>query len=179
MYVLGGRVLANGDDVASVFKFDSAQGTWSEVAPMPGPKSRLLGCTIGSDIFVFEGVHVYRYDTAMDTWSKVGRIPHAYGHSATVLDGLIYIVGTFGVILCFDPVTETWDTLALTLQKKFGGTSFVVGGHLYATGSYATSGYTYDAAVELYHVASDTWVAATDMLTGRNYCCALTIECSS
>jgi N-acetylneuraminic acid mutarotase len=54
MYVLGGSV--DGARVTdSVLKFDSTQGTWRQVAPMPEPSNALAACAVGSDIFVFGG----------------------------------------------------------------------------------------------------------------------------
>jgi N-acetylneuraminic acid mutarotase len=81
MYVLGGRA---GFDhtaqlTANVIKFDSSQGIWSEVAPMPNALHSFAACALGSDIYVFGGsTHdntlgnqrsVFKYDTETDNWS--------------------------------------------------------------------------------------------------------------
>jgi hypothetical protein len=57
MYVLGGIVGEDEDATGSVIKFDSAQGTWSHVAPMPEERYAFAACFVGSDIFVFGGVN--------------------------------------------------------------------------------------------------------------------------
>jgi N-acetylneuraminic acid mutarotase len=77
MYVLGGSAGAVGQVTASVLKFDSALGGWSQVAPIPEKGYDLVACAVGSDIFVFGGDgaehdmqdSVFRYDTLADTWS--------------------------------------------------------------------------------------------------------------
>jgi hypothetical protein len=53
MYILGGKY---GPVFSTdVFKFDCAQGTWSQAMPMPAEKFGFAACTIESDICVFGG----------------------------------------------------------------------------------------------------------------------------
>jgi hypothetical protein len=63
---------------------------------------------------------VFKYDTEPDAWSTLAPMPHiASEHSASVLDGLIYIVGAGDDrcgVLRFDPVSGAWNTLAPTLN---------------------------------------------------------------
>jgi hypothetical protein len=42
--------------IATVLKYDSTQGTWTQVAPMPEARYDAAGCAVGSDIFVFGGL---------------------------------------------------------------------------------------------------------------------------
>jgi kelch-like protein 24/35 len=99
---LGGRVGDDGDAAASVLKFDSVDGTWSVVAPMPEPLYGIAACAFGGDIFVFGGSDtqdvikesVFKYDTVANAWSTLAPMPcSAFGHSASVRNGLAYIVG--------------------------------------------------------------------------------------
>jgi N-acetylneuraminic acid mutarotase len=182
MYVLGGR---DGEDtVASVFKVDTTQGTWSQVAPMPTVRHALAACTIGSDIYVFggfDGHHqiqnsVFKFDTEADEWSTLAPMPHACSfHSASVLDSLVYIVGAGAIgrdVLCFDPTSGVWSTLAPTSIRRKTGASFVVGGCLHAAGGKTTA---FASSVERYDVASNTWTAVANMLEGRTQVSAVTI----
>jgi hypothetical protein len=96
------------------------------------------------------------------------------GHSASVLDGMIYIVGagpTRKDVLRFDPASDAWTTLTLTLTAKHGGCTFVLGGCLYAAGGSSSP-----SSVERYDVVNNTWTAVADMLQARSYPCAVTIE---
>jgi N-acetylneuraminic acid mutarotase len=116
---------------------------------------------------------VFKYDTVADEWSTLAPMPHAFSdHSASVLDGLVYIVGVGDSrreVLRFDPVSGAWSTLAPTANRRDDGSSFVVGGYLYAAGGGG------DSSVERYDVASNTWIAMANMLQRWHSCGAVTI----
>jgi N-acetylneuraminic acid mutarotase len=175
MYVVGGDA-----DEESMFKFDSTYGTWSEVAPMPERRRACAACAVGDDIYVFGGrsddeayASVFKYDTVADEWSTLTPMPCTCAfHSASVLDGMVYIMG-FGYmsseVLRFDPASGVWSTLAPTLNGHVASTSFVLGGCLNVAGGCNSSG------VERYDVATNTWNAMANMLEERYACAAVTI----
>jgi hypothetical protein len=147
----------------------------------------VAACAVGSDIYVFGGCDtdrqsqssVFKFDTEANAWSILPSIPDAStGHTASVLDGLVYIIGG-GLsdhddkILRFDPVSHGWSTLVPTSCDRRCGASFVLGGHLYATG-----GAEEPSSVQRYDLASDTWNAVVDMLEGRRFFSAVTIGSS-
>jgi N-acetylneuraminic acid mutarotase len=182
MYVMGGRTEPE-SNTADVLKFDSAQGAWSEMAPMLGAMHYLAACAVESDIYVFGGTRwqlgadqafVFRYGTDANEWSTMAPKPGATsGHSVSVLDGLIYLVGTqiYGKeFMRFDPSSGAWSTLAPTLRRRFRGVSFVLGGCLYVAG-----GFERPTSVERYNVTTDTWSAVANMVRGRAYFAAATI----
>jgi N-acetylneuraminic acid mutarotase len=177
MYVLG-------DLSASVIKFDSTQGIWSWVAPMPEARAALAACAVGSDIFVFGGLDAdtggfqdlaFKYDTVANDWSILAPMPSACSsNSASVLDGLIYIVGAGDEnceVLRLDPISGAWSMFAPTSHRRRSGASFVVSGCLYAAGGHSSD----RASVERYDVASNSWTAVADMLQVRYACGAVTI----
>jgi N-acetylneuraminic acid mutarotase len=144
MYVLSGF---DGTAVmASVIKFDSTQGNWSHLAPMPEPKFALGACAVGSDIYVFGGMDdgsrpqasVFKFDTVANVWTTVAPMPYNCRFpSVSVLSGLVYIVGTdedHRDVLRFDPASAAWSTLAPTSNRKQYATSFVIGDCLYVAG---------------------------------------------
>jgi hypothetical protein len=179
MYVLGG--LIDGGATASVLKYDSTQGTWSQVAPMSEPgRFAFAACAIESDIYVFGGQNghdrnvrssVSKYNTVANEWITLAPMPYAsYSHSACVLNGLVYITGagdSSQEVLRFDRASGAWSSLAPMLNGRFGVPSFVVGGCLYA----ASGG----ASVQRYDPASNTWAAVADMLEGHSCYSAVTI----
>jgi hypothetical protein len=182
MYVLGGYFL-NAAATAKVLKFDSTQGIWSQVAPMPEPRWDFAACAVGSDIFVFGGRSrdlcddqgsVFKYDTVVDEWSTLAPMPLTCSeHSASVLNGLVYIVGageSCREVLRFDPVLGVWSTLVPTVSRRNYGSSFVVGGCLYAAGGDCDQ-----SSVERYDVTSNTWTTMTGMLEGRSAFAVATI----
>jgi hypothetical protein len=182
IYVLGGFYGRGG--IASVLKFDGMQGAWSEVAPMPQAIFRAAACAIGSNIFVLRGISaangveaqasVYTLDTVTNEWSTLAPMPLACaGHSASVLDGMVYIVGagpTRKGVLRFDWALNVWITLTPTLTARYGVCSFVLGGCLYAAGGLSSP-----SSVERYDVVNNTWTAVADMLQGRYSFRAVTI----
>jgi N-acetylneuraminic acid mutarotase len=185
VYLLGGSLHAAAS-ISSALKLDIAKGTWSNVAPMPESRSASAACAIGSDIFVFGGrndeekqASVFKYDTMADGWSTLAPMPCASAnHCASVLDGLIYIVGAGDLsdnsnLLRFDPVSESWSTLAPTSRDREEGCSFVLGGNLYATGG--GSGRESYSSVERYDTASNTWIVVGNMLESRRHVSAVTI----
>jgi kelch-like protein 38 len=187
IYVLGGfgDDVANDDNVGvpiatAVFKFDSALGTWIKVAPMVAPRSDFAACAVGKDLYVFGGFDDFRlgksntvskYDTVANEWSILAPMPGAHSyHSASVLDGLVYIVAGGHDVLQFDPTSGVWSTLAPTSVNRFYGVSFVIGDHLYAAGGQ------HEVSVERYDLATNTWTAVADMLEARAFSCPVTME---
>jgi hypothetical protein len=179
MYVLGGNDSYATTD--SVLKLDSTQGAWSQCAPMPKAIHHSAACNIGDDILVFGGYDddddigeqdsVFKYDTVADAWSTLAPMPIASsGHSASMLDGLVYIVGAGdgSEVLRLDPASGVWNTLARTLNDRIDCSTFVLGGSLYAAGGEGSS-------VERYDTTTDAWAAVADMLEARMSCSAVTI----
>jgi hypothetical protein len=177
MYVLGGKT-RTGDIGVDVLKFDSTQGTWSEVAPAPRDIFASAAVAVGTDIYVFGGMNrdgdaedsVSKYDTVNDTWNTLAPMSHVCSnHSASKCNCLIYIVGA-GEFLRLDPASAEWSTLALTPNSKQYCATFVVGGRMYVAGG-VVNGF----SVERYDVATDTWTAVADMLERRCTFGAVTI----
>jgi hypothetical protein len=136
-------------DVGHVYRYDSTQGTWSEVAPMPEHRYMHAACAVGIDIYVLGGgksmhdrepqASLFKYDTVENTWITVTSMPFpCYGHFASVLDGdQVYVVGAgpdCGDFLRFDTVNETWTILRATEHNVPCDASVVVGGSLYTAG---------------------------------------------
>jgi hypothetical protein len=187
MYVLGGII--DEDDAssvtASVLKFDSLQGNWNTLAPMPELRCHFGACVVGRDIYVFGGEDevsikqesVFKYDTEADKWSTLASMPAAEsGNSAIELGGLIYIMGiAANGLLRFDPTSGAWSTLHLSNATSHDGASFVLGGCLYAAGGGEDS----ESNVQRYDVTTNAWTDVGHMLEGRDHFVAVTIGFAS
>jgi hypothetical protein len=119
---------------------------------MPQSRCDFAASAVGSDIFVFGGCDrmgdgqnsygsqdsVYTYDTVANDWRTLTPMPYPCSeHGASVLDGLIYLVGAGGSrreVMRFESVSGAWSTLAPTLQRRRSSASFAVAGCLYAVG---------------------------------------------
>jgi hypothetical protein len=101
-------------------------------------------------------------------------MPNAeYGHSATELGGMIYIVAAGGDscgLLRYDPASGVWSTLASLIHGGWHGVSFSLGGCLYAAGGEDSK-----ANVQRYDVTTNAWTEVADMLLGRSHFGAVTI----
>jgi hypothetical protein len=171
-------------NTSSVLKFDSTQGTWSVVEPMPEPRKLHAACAIGSDIYVIGGripgrteqqKSVFKFDTETNRWSTLEPMPFPCSdHSVSVLDGhLIYIVGAGENgkgVLRFDTASGVWSTLGATSNPKFGSATFVLGGCLYVAGGGRDR-----SSVERHDAVTDTWTAVPDMLAKKIHCGVVTI----
>jgi hypothetical protein len=185
IYVMGGHDARGA--TASVLKFGCTQGTWSRVAPMPATRFLFAACAINGVIYVFGGVDdpfdetgtmqfsIFTYDTESNVWSTLARRAHmpcaSKCRGAHVTDGLVYIVGAINgsAVLCFDPATYGWSTLAQTCVSRMHGSSFILNGIVYTAG-----GESAPSSVERYDMASDTWTAVANMLESRMYFAAVT-----
>ena len=183
MYVLGGVVGLSPESpmTASVLKFDTRHGTWSELASMPEARCRFAACTVWSSIYVFGGYDrnglsqstVFKFDTEANVWCTLTPMPRVCSfHTASTYLGLVYIVGagiTGRDALLFDPATELWTVLRPTSIES--GASFILGGCLYATGGVKMS----MKLCERYDMATNTWTAVANMCEHRHHFCAVTI----
>jgi N-acetylneuraminic acid mutarotase len=128
------------------------------------------------DIYAFGGYEsgvraqasVFKFDTEANEWSTLAPMPVASAsHSASVLDGLVYIVGAGNSrreVLRFDLASGAWSTLASTSISRLCGASFVLDGCLYAVGGTENG-----ASMERYDPATDTWAHVANMLEGRQH----------
>jgi hypothetical protein len=182
LYILGGvlGVVGNEDlfedlfETTSVLKFDTCTQAWSEVAPMPKPRSVIGTCALGSNIYVIGGCEsdeavstTYCYNTVTNVWSTLPNMPEAkMAHSVCVVSGLVYAIGgqtgmhpgmvmMASSVLRFDPVAHVWSAVAPMSTPRSAPTSFVLGGSLCVAGGFC--GVNDLFSVERYTVASDSW----------------------
>jgi hypothetical protein len=181
MYVIGGAISdtrydhGEDDNNASLLKFDSTQGTWSEMTPMPDACSNLSACAFEGGIYVFSSGFARRssvlgYDIVDNAWSRLGPMPGIYPFelSASMMDEMVYLVCA-NEVHQFDPNLGVWSSLAPTLHES-PSVCFVLEDCLYAAG-----GRVQNSSVERYDLASNTWTLVADMLEGRDEFSALTL----
>jgi len=113
------------------------------------------------------------------TWTKKADMPTATSlHSASVVDGKIYVIGGtdnlygwadyWSTVEVYDPATDTWTKKADMPTGRARLSTSVVDGKIYAIGGSPHR----DAevsTVEVYDPATDTWTKKTDMPRARNW----------
>ena len=144
LYVLGG--FDGVKTLRSVESLHDLKEKWVAVKPMKMPRRWFSAVNLKDFIFVIGGYcenagdnekptilkSVERYDTKTESWSLVSSmIIERCLHSATVMDGKIYVVGGYGCdnllveeIECYDPSKDTWRIVGHT-QDQLGGHSIV------------------------------------------------------
>jgi N-acetylneuraminic acid mutarotase len=153
IYVIGG---SPGIKVTSAVEaYNPAADKWTRKADMPTARFELAACVIDGRIYVsgggtrFGGDHgcvatVEVYDPATDTWAQASDMPRTrVGHSASVVDGKMYIIGGVdfeghelpSTVDVYDPATDAWTAARERLpSKRVGLTAAVVDGKIYAIG---------------------------------------------
>ena len=106
IYVSGGIV--DNQVIPSVWKFDSLQRTWMQMADMLMPRARHASTAWRGRLYVLGGIHLMDdghligiesiecYDGEIDTWSEVGQcpMPRKQSHAVPYEDTVVEIGGT-------------------------------------------------------------------------------------
>jgi N-acetylneuraminic acid mutarotase len=184
MWVLGGLIGA--EVLARVESYDPATDSWQAQPDLPIAMHHPNVAAVGERIVVagfLRGTefaadpNVFVFEPAAQIWQLGASMPEGTerGASATTeLDGLVYVIGgrREGVSVAdastYDPVTETWSSIADLPEARdhmaigaVDGRILVVGGRDGSTISAHTD------RVDVYEPNSDTWVSAAPMPTSR------------
>jgi N-acetylneuraminic acid mutarotase len=131
-----------------------ATGPWSSRAPMPLPRSEVVGARIGSEIFVVGGLtadgrnwpRADAYSTTKDTWRRIPDLPVSLDHTmAAGYRGKLYVAGGYGsdrsiVDRLFVYSRGSWTSLGRMPESRAAGGSVIVGGKLYIVGGVTSAG---------------------------------------
>ncbi|MFC1719006.1 kelch repeat-containing protein, partial [Candidatus Poribacteria bacterium] len=167
IYVIGGLVGGLGSSTVEVY--DPATDTWTKKASMPTGRGYHAACVVDRRIYVLGGATgwaggeypcvptVEVYDPATDTWIQASDMPWPrMGHSASLVDGKMYIIGgedsavsrlfvegkmdwdeieeLFSIVDVYDPATDTWTTAVPCPFPVKNPTAAVVDGKIYTIG---------------------------------------------
>lgn len=175
LYLLGG-VNQNGIPTATLWRYDPATDIydtslppytiptyWHAAAYSNGKIYRIAGRGItGTDW------HVEVYTIATNSWSMAGNLPGANKRlMAAALGGYIYAGGGDGPACDrYDPVTDTWTSIAslpvtrfLAASDAYNGRWVLAGGDIFNTPS---------ASVIAYDPATNSWTSLPDMLQAND-----------
>ncbi|MGP0090602.1 MAG: Kelch repeat-containing protein [Xanthobacteraceae bacterium] len=181
----------------------TAANPWVTLAPFPEPSEELLGATANGKLYIFCGLApgwkpkalVYEYDPATNKWTqrKPMALPSHHVAFATLNDK-IYAFGGFKYPDAgppawqpidntweYDPVADSWKSLAPMPGKRGAATAAVANGKIYVTGGATTlAGVSENglhpsrphqvlATVEEYDPATNSWRERRSMLVPRNH----------
>ena len=190
LYAIGGFD-ARGGTLASVERWRPGDAAWETVAPLPVAVNHPAAGVVGGRLVVVGGYRgpflanatdaVQVYDPTADAWALAAPMPSARGGlAATVLDDRLVAVGgardgvSVADVAAFDVAADTWTVLApMPTPRDHLGVA-VLAGRLHAVGGRA-GGHDHDAVDpftlaihEVYDPATDAWVAAEPLPTGRS-----------
>jgi N-acetylneuraminic acid mutarotase len=147
---------------------------WSEGATMPQARTNHSTAVVDGKIYVMGGNNqtnagstmlssVDMYDPALNSWTSRASMPGVRaGHTSTVVDGKIYVVGGESVMYTtkhstvweYDPVNNFWDTKASTPQTMSDHSAVAYDGYVWVFPGTNNNAYAYE-------VAADTWWQGT------------------
>jgi hypothetical protein len=132
-------------------------------APFPEPDEELYGVATNGKLYVIGGWAdgkaggvTYEYDPATDKWTKKQSMPRPAHHAAlAAANGKIYVMGGFVApsdtalplgaawqpidnAWQYDPVTDSWKSLAPLPTKRGSAVAVEVGGKIYTIGGATT-----------------------------------------
>src|SRR4029453_17893863 len=136
---------------------------WKKGAPFPVPDEELYGVAMNGKLYVIGGWDdgkaagvTYEYDPATDKWTKKKPMPGAAHHAAlAAANGKIYVMGGFVALAetalplgaawqpidnawQYDPVADTWKSLAPLPTRRGSAVAVEVGGKIYTIGGATT-----------------------------------------
>jgi N-acetylneuraminic acid mutarotase len=192
LYRIGGFEARNaaGDDqdlwsVDSVASFDPATGQWSDMPPLPEPRSSFDAVVLGDHIYVVGGWGMagdakrvwhetaWKLDLTQDQpkWTSIAATPFERRALALAAhDGKLYAIGgissgdeTSRETDIYDPATDSWTTgpelVGDSGMTGFGASAFATGGELYIT--------TVTGSLQKLAKDGSQWTVVSEMPTGR------------
>ena len=170
---------------------------WTEVAPLPVPRSEHMGAVVNGKLYVFGGYVDLTfkptrrsdvYNPVTNTWTRLADLPVGVTHAGTVADGTsIYFAGGY-------PETATFQTFATTTVWRYdvaanrfssmpalpaargGGALALLGRELHYFGGSdaARADSALHWALDLDDLAGG-WVAKSPLLLARNHVGGVTV----
>jgi hypothetical protein len=155
IYAIGGVANAPGPGLATVEEYDPLSDTWTRKTDMPTARHFPGVGVVDGKILVIGGIlnceytsslsTVEEYDPATDTWTAKTSMPTARtALSACVVNGKIYAIGgasnykstatIFSTVEEYDPVTDSWMSMAEMPTARQSLSTNVVNGKIYAIG---------------------------------------------
>ncbi|MEM0924922.1 MAG: DUF3386 family protein [Planctomycetota bacterium] len=171
IYRLGGLSFLPGEEEGEAIfnstdyfvRYNIEKDEWTELAPLPAPRSSLDAAVVGRTIYVvggwdlqgesgsrgapwFDTMHAFDLDNPDAGWQELdGPGYQLRALSCGAHDGKLYVLGGIGpsgflkTTSIYDPKTGEWsqgpDLVSDSRMTGFATSTFAVGGHLYSTGA--------------------------------------------
>jgi len=195
VYVIGGTTVWNGPPVSVVEEYNPATDTWTRKADMPTARAVPSSVAVKGKIYTIGGatndnnftglLTVEEYDTATDKWTRKADMPTPrWGLSTSVVNGRIYAIGgclrypgigmPTAAVEEYNLETDTWTKKTDMPTQRWGHSSSMINGKIYAIGGTPDDTKLFLPIVEEYNPVTDTWTRKADMPTARLSLCTST-----
>ena len=167
-------------------------GTWTRKTDMPTARYVIAVCAVDGIIYAIGGglssgcvfvPPVEAYDPVTDTWIEKNDMPTAKNPSASVVDGIIYVIGGRDVqfrylstVESYDPAADAWKEKADMPTARDCPATCAVDGIIYAIGGHTDPNETVLSTVEAYDPDADVWEKKKGMPTPRTYLSAIAVD---
>ncbi|XP_033834470.1 kelch-like protein 10 [Periophthalmus magnuspinnatus] len=161
-------------------KYDLANHTWQEVAPMHSPRCYVSVALLDGLIYAMGGHNgdvrletVERYSPETNQWTMISPMNEQRSDAnSTAYDGKIYICGGFNgeqvldTAECYNPLTDQWTMISNMTNRRSGVSVIAYANEIYAVGGF--SGMARLNTMEAYNPRTNTWRPLPDLLYGRS-----------
>ena len=164
-------------------------GVWSNLEPLPTPRSEVAAAVLGGQIYVFGGRPSAsaneRYDLETGRWQQRAPLPTGLHHSAAVtVNGKIYLIGggevgktpPVSTLWEYDPDANSWRRLADMSINRGAIAAAVIDGKIHAIGGYAGDQGGWSSTHEVYDPGTDSWSHRAPMPTAREHVAAGVVD---
>jgi len=182
IYVIGGT--STFENKNNVEEYDISTGTWTVCGSFANKKVNHASAVIDGKIYISGGDYspnpssysneLIVFDPVSKTWTRKANIPEGLtNHKAVYLNGYMYLVGGFRkinngknyqyskTVYRYDPVNDTWSTVAPLPVPRFNHGAVAVNGRIYVIGGNNDSGAL--NSIYEYDPSTNTWTAKAPM----------------
>ena len=193
LYVIGGTTDDGETTLDQVEVYDPKADSWQPLPSMPTARHFLAAVAVKGKVYTIGGTStieddeescvdaVEAYDPISGAWTRLASLPVARcSHTATVVDGKIYVLGGLSVdpeydyhglswtqcVDVYDPAADSWQQMAAMPTARDSHAAAVLDGKIYVTGGIPSE---CADALEVYDPAADTWTTLASMIQSRAY----------
>jgi N-acetylneuraminic acid mutarotase len=179
---LGGKVYAiagynpAGQSTNTVEVYSPASNAWRSGTPLPIATNHNAAAVAAGRLYAFGGTsnRAFVYEVTADRWTDVAPMRYQHGNTpaVAVIDDRIYVAGGTGPgmqqneVEVYDPLQNTWTTLAPMNVPRNHTAGAAIGGKFYVAGGRDSPAA--HAALEVYDPKTNVWSRLADMPTGRS-----------
>lgn len=157
-----------------VLRYDPAQDSWTELAPMPESRWAGTAVSLNNHIYYVGGAGgtnaLLRYDPATDSWDTLAELNQSREHSqAVVLNGEIYALGgrwqrALNQVEIYNPEADAWRRGPSMTQPRSGFGATVSDGKIVVAGGELLSPLNTLDSIELFDPTTNRWELASIIL---------------